>query len=647
MINIKKIISSFCLAAMALAASAQQMPILIHSHNDYERNVPFWQAYSQTVYSIEADVFLKDGVLLVGHDEANLSPDMTFESMYLTPAVTMFDRNGGKPYAGGQPLQLMVELKSETAPAMEALISLLSRRPDVFDPSVNPAAIRVTITGNVPAPEEFRNYPEYISFDGQMDADYTPEQLARISVISTDFGAYSIWNGKGSIIRKEAETLNALIDNVHSMGKPIRFWNAPEGTTPYYTFYDMGIDYFNTDHPETCAAFFSDFHNKNFQIGEYAEADGGVTGTKKLDKTTRNFKGFRNDDLYLDHGIEVYEPTFRNDGSRKKIKNVIFLMGDGMGLNQVTAGAYANKKSLTLLNFRNIGLIFNNALDAFTTDSAAGGSALATGEKHCNRHISMSADGEAYPSLSDWFHDMGKKVGVVTLGNAVDATPTAFYAHYTERDSADVLTAQLLDGHLDLLCGSGMEQFTVRHDGRDLISDLEKAGYNFISDSYKINDRKGKVICIDEKMGDAADQANLSLLADATNAAITKLQEDNARNGFFLFIEGAKIDYAGHSRCLPGSVIEMLSFDMAIREAVKFADRNGETLVIVTADHETGGLMIVDGDERTGRVMGIYNSDDHMPVMLPVFAYGPGSQNFNGVYQNWEIARRIRSLTRK
>ena len=181
----------------------------------------------------------------------------------------------------------------------------------------------------------------------------------------------------------------------------------------------------------------------------------------------------------------------------------------------------------------------------------------------------------------------------------------------------------------------------------NLISELKQDGYNFITDTYKINDQKGKVICIDEKMGDAAEEKNFSLLADATNAAIQKLQEDNAKNGFFLFIEGAKIDYAGHSKCLPGSIIEMLSFDMAVREAVKFADKNGETLVVVTADHETGGLMIVDGNEHTGRVVGIYNSDDHMPVMLPVFAYGPGSQNFIGVYENYEIARRIKSLTRK
>ena len=182
----------------------------------------------------------------------------------------------------------------------------------------------------------------------------------------------------------------------------------------------------------------------------------------------------------------------------------------------------------------------------------------------------------------------------------------------------------------------------VQKDGVDLISELEKQ-YDFVRSVDEITARKGKVICIDETMDDAAEQANLTLLADATRASIAKLQERGGK-GFFLMVEGAKIDYAGHSRCLPGSIIEMLSFDLAVAEALKFADRNGETLVVVTADHETGGLVLVDGDERTGRVMGVYVSDDHTPAMLPVFAYGPGADKFCGTYMNTEIARRIKSL---
>lgn len=619
-------------------------PVLIHSHNDYAQRVPFYQAYAQQVSSIEADVFLHDGQLLVGHDVEDLRADMTFEALYVEPIVTLFARNGGRAFRDSdQTLQLMVELKSETDPTLRAVAALLGRWPEVFDPEVNPAAVRVAVTGRVPAPEAFDRYPRFLGFDGAWDADYTPEQLERIALISTNFRDFSQWNGKGTIIPDEKERLEQVIDRAHEQGKPVRFWNAPEGTTVYYTFYDMGIDYINTDKPEVCAAFFADFGNKNFRIGERRTASSGVTGTKRLDRTTRDFRGFQNDKLQLSEGIDTYRPTHRNDGGKGRIRNVIFLIGDGMGLSQITAAAYANC-GLTLMNFNYIGLQRNNALGAFTTDSAAGGSALATGERHANRHISMTEQGEAVPSLSDWFRGKGLPVGVVTLGNAVDATPTAFYGHSVERDNADELTRCLLDTPVDLLCGSGIRQFTERGDGIDLIGELSK-NYRFVRSIDEINAAEGRVVCIDERMDEAAEESNLGLLAEATRAAIDKLQERGDK-GFFLMVEGAKIDYAGHSRCLPGSVIEMLSFDLAVAEALKFADENGQTLVVVTADHETGGLVLLDGDEQSGRIMGVYTTDDHTPAMLPVFAYGPGADRFCDTYLNTEIARRIRELTR-
>ena len=631
------------LALTCCGAAAAQPPVLIHSHNDYAQRVPFYQAYAQQVSSIEADVFLHDGQLLVGHDVEDLRADMTFEALYVEPIVTLFARNGGRAFRDSdQTLQLMVELKSETDPTLRAVAALLGRWPEVFDPEVNPAAVRVAVTGRVPAPEAFDRYPRFLGFDGAWDADYTPEQLERIALISTNFRDFSQWNGKGTIIPAEKERLEQVIDRAHEQGKPVRFWNAPEGTTVYYTFYDMGIDYINTDNPEVCAAFFADFGNKNFRIGERRTASSGVTGTKRLDRTTRDFRGFQNDKLQLSEGIDTYRPTHRNDGGKGRIRNVIFLIGDGMGLSQITAAAYANC-GLTLMNFNYIGLQRNNALGAFTTDSAAG-SALATGERHANRHISMTEEGEAVPSLSDWFRGKGLPVGVVTLGNAVDATPTAFYGHSVERDNADELTRCLLDTPVDLLCGSGIRQFTERGDGIDLIGELSK-NYRFVRSIDEINAAEGRVVCIDERMDEAAEESNLGLLAEATRAAIDKLQERGDK-GFFLMVEGAKIDYAGHSRCLPGSVIEMLSFDLAVAEALKFADENGQTLVVVTADHETGGLVLLDGDEQSGRIMGVYTTDDHTPAMLPVFAYGPGADRFCGTYLNTEIARRIRELTR-
>ena len=284
----KRILKTGLLLAFLLlcGVGAAQPPVLIHSHNDYTRTVPFYQAYAQRVSSIEADVFLRDGVLVVGHDVEDLVPEMTFEKLYVEPLVTLFARNGGRAWKDSdQRLQLMVELKSETEPTLRAVVALLQRWPAVFDPAVNSEAVRVTVTGRVPEPADFDRYPAFVRFDGAWDADYTPAQLERIALVSANFRDFSQWNGKGSIIPAELARVKQVIDRAHAWEKPVRFWGTPEGTTVYYTFYDLGIDYINTDRPETCAAFFDDFANKNFCIGEHRDAAAGVTGTKHLDRT--------------------------------------------------------------------------------------------------------------------------------------------------------------------------------------------------------------------------------------------------------------------------------------------------------------------------------------------------------------------------
>lgn len=643
MFRINKIIFSFIavLFVACINVSARN-PIIIHSHNDYNRTVPFYQAYSVGVQSIEADVFLVKDKLLVGHEINNLRDDDTFEKIYVNPIVEIFSKNSGRAWKDSDKLlQLVIEIKSEDSEAaLKKIIDCLSAHSQIFDCTKNDRAVRIVITGNIPSPEDFYKYPDFIYFDGDLSVRYTSKQLERVAMFSMDFSNYAKWNGKGSLILKEDRAVKSQIAKCHSLGKPIRFWNAPEGPTVYYTFYNLGVDYINTDNPVACAEFFSDFSNKNFTMGKLKSKQGGVTGTKKLDIITKSFEGFENNKLSLSKGIDVYKPTYLNDGKCKKIKNVILLIGDGMGLNQISAGYYANC-GLSLMNMHNIGIQINNALDAFTTDSAAGGSALATGERHNNRHISITADGKEIPSLSDYFKEMGKSVGVVSLGNIADATPAAFYAHATDRDSATRILNYLHKAKIDLLCGSGFDLFEER--GLDkTLSDK----YLFKRNVSEITPEKGKLICIDDKMGDAANEENLHLLADAVKNSIARLQK-NSDKGFFLMAEGAKIDYAGHSRCLPGSIIEMLSFDLAIAEAMKFADSNGETLIIVTADHETGGLVIMDGDVKTGHVMGLYFTDDHTPAMIPVFAYGPGSDKFRGVYINTEIAKNIKSLVRK
>lgn len=625
-----------------MTLSAQEYPVLIHSHNDYWRPVPFWTAYSSKLYSYEADIYYVDGQIYVAHDREDIKPENTLEKLYIEPIVSVYKANEGKPWKDAKHgIQLLVDIKDETDPSMQALSEAFGRYPEVFDRSVNPYGVQIAITGNFPEPEDFDKWPKFMGIDGRLDIDYTPEQFERVVLISEYLRDFVKWNGKGTLIPEQEEKLKEVIDRVHKMGRPIRFWSTPECETTYYTFYNLGIDFVNTDDPASASAFFSNFANKSFQVGAAAAVEGGVTRFANLDKTTRDFAGFQNDKLQLSKGIETYDPSYGKMG--KKVKNVIYLIGDGLGLNQATAAYYANKNQLTIFNINDIGFQVNNALGAFTTDSAAAGSALATGEANANRHISSTVDGQDIPSLSDFFDQKNYSVGVLTLGNIADATPAAFYGHNVERDNADEITRYLLKGHVDLLCGSGMRELTRRKDGVDLVGDLKKAGYAFISDASAITDQKGKVICIDERMDEAVEESTMNFLADATKDAIEYLQTQSDK-GFFLMVEGAKIDYAGHAKSLPGSVIETLSFDLAVAEALKFADQNGETLVVVTGDHETGGLVLLDGDEQTGRVMGVYVTNDHTPAMLPVYAYGPGAEKFTGVYRNTEIARRIKSM---
>lgn len=636
----KSIISVFCIILLASPLPAQT--IGIHSHNDYRQRVPFYQAYAQQVSSIEADLFYKDGQLLIGHDLKDLTPDATFADMYVNPLVKLYKQNNGKAWKDSDNiLTLMIELKSTTTPTLDKVVELLNQHPEVFNPEVNPYAVKVVITGNVPKPADFKKYPAYIHFDGLIHEKYTTEQLARVAMVSMPFFDYADWNGKGALTVPQKAKVQGAIDYVHQMGKPIRFWAAPEGVTAWNTFHTMGVDIINTDRIEACTDFFRNFLDKNFYIdGSKHDEMKGVKGTDRLDKTTRGFQGFDREKIQLTQRIETYQPTYLNDGQDKPVKNVILLIGDGMGLNQVNVAETVNK-GLTLLKLMNIGFQINSPLDSYTSDSAAGGSALATGERHYNRHIAMSPEGVPYPSITDYAVEKEMACGVITLGNLADATPAAFYGHSTERDNADEITRYLLDAKLTILAGGGLDIFTERKDGLTL--DDFGNYYQIVQSVDRIDEEDCPVICADNLMDLAATQETIGLLADATRRSIHKLNKTSDK-GFFLMVEGAKIDYAGHSNSLAGSVVEMLSFDLAIAEALKFADSNGETLVIVTADHETGGLVLVDGDREKGLITARYTTDDHTPVMLPVWSYGPGAQNFRGNYWNNEIALKIRKL---
>jgi len=242
--------------------SAQE--IRIHSHNDYRQRVPFYQAYSQQAASIEADIYAFDDTpgLLVAHERAELPTAPTLDEMYIQPLVNIYTLNRGRAWRNSEQLLILViDLKTPASPTLDRLVEKLGHYPEVFDPSVNHYAVRVIVSGEKVAAEDFGKYPAFIRFDG-VQTNYTPAQLERIDMISLNLRNYTRWKGEGELPDGDVKRIRQIIDSVHVLGKPIRFWATPDGETAWRTFHSLGVDFINTDQPEACTAFFRKPENR-------------------------------------------------------------------------------------------------------------------------------------------------------------------------------------------------------------------------------------------------------------------------------------------------------------------------------------------------------------------------------------------------
>ena len=244
------------LASLIVVAGAYaQRPVAIHSHNDYDHMVPFWEAYSQRCTSIEADVYLKDGEILVAHNREDLTPERNLRAMYIEPIVSLFRANGGRLWEGSDArLQLVVDVK--TAESLPGVVAIAEEFKDVFAVE---DGVRLVITGAIPAPDDFGKWPSWVWFDGDFKDGkllYTPDQLERIAMISTYFKRHAKdWNGSGQMNKSDYEAIASAIDACHAVGKPIRFWGAPDNESAYDALYRMGVDFINTDQPAKCNLF--------------------------------------------------------------------------------------------------------------------------------------------------------------------------------------------------------------------------------------------------------------------------------------------------------------------------------------------------------------------------------------------------------
>jgi alkaline phosphatase len=260
----KILISLLLLISLLFKSNAQYTTLNAHSHNDYENNPPFWLAYNNHFGSIESDIWAINGELFVAHYEKDILPARTLDSLYIKPIVRIFRQNGDKAWRGNpNTFHLLIDLKTPVEPTLSMLIQKLKQYPDAFNPRINKSAIRIVITGNRPEPAEFRNYPDFIFFDGDLEQKYSKMQLKRIALYSANFKDFSSWNGAGDIIDNEKIRLEAIIDSVHSMKKKIRFWNSPDDINAWNTFMKMKIDFINTDHIVRLAEFLNN-HSSSF-----------------------------------------------------------------------------------------------------------------------------------------------------------------------------------------------------------------------------------------------------------------------------------------------------------------------------------------------------------------------------------------------
>jgi len=334
-------------------------------------------------------------------------------------------------------------------------------------------------------------------------------------------------------------------------------------------------------------------------------------------------------------------------------RNIILLIGDGMGVSQVTtARIYRHPMHMERLGI--MGLMTTYSNNRFKTDSAASGTAMATGNKTDNGVISQSPDGEKYQTIAEYAKLIGKSAGVVASTGITHATPAVFLAHMESRGLQTDIAEQIAEQNFDVLFGAGWGYFvpqtvegSLRKDDKDLISLLRgKMQVVLNADDFsKLEDKPAAALLERTNYFPKAIENPEVTLADMTQKALQILSKN--KKGFFLMVEGSQIDWGGHANDMEYILTEMLAFDDAVGIAMDFAEINENTLVIVTSDHETGGMSLLNGSFQD-QVLTEYHfsTEGHSAVMVPVFSYGPSALLFGGMQDNTDIGKKMFQLWR-
>ena len=329
----------------------------------------------------------------------------------------------------------------------------------------------------------------------------------------------------------------------------------------------------------------------------------------------------------------------------KEVKNIILFIGDGMGTAQVYGAMTACEHELFLESFPYTGFSKTYSYDHYVTDSGAGGTAIACGIKTKNEMIGMSPDSVPVYSILEIAHQNKLATGIVVTSSVTDATPASFVAHVINRGYYEEIAEAYLNGTVDVFIGGGEGNFRDRLDSADLTIMLKKKGYDVVYniDSLKKSSSQKIAGLLAKGNMPSVRRGRVGVLSEMTRKAIQTLSKNP--NGFFLVVEGSLIDKNAHGKNLPETLTEVIDMDEAIGVAKDFADKNKQTLIVVTADHETGGLNLLDGDIKNHQVVGSFiESGSHTGVMVPIFSYGAGARYFSGIHDNTFFFNRFINL---
>lgn len=341
-----------------------------------------------------------------------------------------------------------------------------------------------------------------------------------------------------------------------------------------------------------------------------------------------------------------------------KAKNVILLIGDGTGLSQISSAFYFKKTIPNYARFKSIGFINTSSSREDITDSAAGATAFASGVKTYNGAVGVADDSTTVKTLIEIVSPKNIKTGVISTSSILHATPASFYAHAINRGLYEDIAEDMTVSEIDFFAGGGTKFFNKRKDGKNLLEVLKVKGFGLdtvgLGNIAGIKQYSKMAYLLEENHMDPAAKGRGDFLPKATELGIQFLNKDLDNSNFFIMIEGSQIDWGGHDNDADYLISELIDFDDAIGKALDFAEKDGNTLVIVTADHETGGFSLSSTLKKTedgksysdyNEITGTFSTNGHTATLIPVFAYGPGANAFSGIYENTEIFHKILEAT--